>query len=242
MAASLHSAVSPNELLRHFIIPNVKETGRTLGDGSYGTVLELEAYGVKCAGKKLHAGLIDPNNDGVERLMGTYRRECQLMSNLRHPHLVQFLGVCFLPHVPYPVLVMEKLHTNLDSLLEGSPNIPLPLKCSILIDVIRGLVFLHDQRPNPIIHRDLSAKNVLLTELLEAKITDLGNSRIVQLQPGQLARTLTTAPGTLVYMPPEALGDRAVYGCSLDVFSFGHLALYTLTQVGLFGGFPNMAM
>ena len=81
-------------------------------------------------------------------------------------------------------------------------------------------VHAHDPQ---IIHRDLTAKNVLLTSSLVAKITDLGNSRIVTLQPGQLARTLSRLPGTLAYMPPEALSSSARYGPSLDIFSFGHL-------------------
>ena len=67
-----------------------------------------------------------------------------------------------------------------------------------------------------------------------AKITDLGNSRIVKLQPGQLAQTLSRLPGTLVYMPPEALTAASRYGPSLDVFSFGHLVLFTLTQVFIY--------
>ena len=80
-------------------------------------------------------------------------------------------------------------------------------------------------------HRDLTAKNVLLTSSLVAKITDMGNSRIIDMRPGQMARTLTNLPGTLVYMPPEALDDRSRYGPSLDIFSFGHLALFTIIQV-----------
>ena len=125
---------------------------------------------------------------------------------------------------------MEKLDGNLDDLLETVPNIPLALKRSMLVDVAKALLYLHthDQQ---IIHRDLTAKNILLTTSLVAKVTDLGNSRIVNLEPGQLARTLSRLPGTLVYMPPEALTASFRYGPSLDIFSFGHLALFTLIQV-----------
>ena len=79
--------------------------------------------------------------------------------------------------------------------------------------------------------RDLSAKNVLLNSSMVAKISDLGNSRIVDLQPGQLVKTLSRVPGTLVYMPPEAFDNSSKYGPRLDIFSFGHLALFTITQV-----------
>ena len=149
---------------------------------------------------------------------------------MRHPHIVQFLGVCFLEGSTLPVLVMERLDSSLDDLLETSPGLPLALKQSLLADVARGLVYLHTRNP-PVVHRDLSSRNVLLTSSLVAKIGGLGNARIVDLQPGQLARTLTPIPGTLAYMPPESFGEGSRYGPQLDVFSFGHLALFTLTQV-----------
>ena len=156
----------------------------------------------------------------------------QLMAEMRHPHIVQFLGLCFLEGSALPVLVMELLDSSLDDLLESSkfPGLPLALKQSLLTDVARGLVYLHTRNP-PIVHRDLSARNILLTSSLAAKISDLGNARIVNLQPGQLARTLTRVPGTHVYMPPESFDQHSRYGPRLDIFSFGHLTLFTLTQV-----------
>ena len=128
---------------------------------------------------------------------------------------------------------------SLDNLLESTPDIPLTLQRSMLGDVSKGLAYLHN-RSSPIIHRDLSAKNILLNSAMAAKISDLGNSRIVDLQPGQLARTLSRLPGTLVYMSPEALyclpgyeADKSHYGTKIDIFSFGHLSLFTITQVGI---------
>ena len=152
------------------------------------------------------------------------------MSSLHHPNITQFLGLCYLPGTQLPLLVMERLETSLDDLLEHIPNLPLSLKRSVLEDVASGLLYLHD-RPSPVIHRDLTASNVLLASSLVAKISDMGNSRIIAMRGGQMARTLSQLPGTLVYMPPEALDDRHRYGPSLDVFSYGHLALFTLIQV-----------
>ena len=217
--------------LRPFIIPNMRLTGRSLGGGSYGTVEELEIDGLLCAGKKVHDILINPENEGAQRMVEKYYAECQLLSDLRHPHIVQFLGMCFLPDTQLPVLVMEMLKGNLDELLENTPDIPHFTKLSILQDVCRGLVHLHGRSP-AIIHRDLSARNVLLTSAMMAKIADMGNSRIVNIPPGQLAQTMTLgAPGTLVYMPPEALGSSHRYGPPLDMFSFGIVALFTAIQV-----------
>ena len=182
------------------------------------------------AGKTLHETLLDVGNQGVPEMISKYFQECQLMSSLHHPNITQFLGLCFLPGTRLPLLVMERLETSLDDLLEHMPNLPLSLKRSVLEDVACGLLYLHNRHP-PVIHRDLTSKNVLLTSSLVAKITDMGNSRIVTMRPGQMARTLTKYPGTLVYMPPEAQDDTHRYGSAMDVFSFGHLALYTITQV-----------
>ena len=108
-------------------------------------------------------------------------------------------------------------------------NLLLKRKVSILLDTASGLEYLHSRTP-AIIHRDLTAKNVLLDSELRAKITDFGNSRIMDLDPESSPETLTSLPGTLEYMPPEAQGGNASYDPSLDVFSFGHLSLFTITQ------------
>ena len=209
--------------LSPFTLSDVRSTGKKLGEGSYGTVEELEINGLICAGKKLFDALIDPVNQGAQQMMDNYYKECSLLSDLRHPNVVQFLGICFLPETRLPVLVMERLDGSLDQLLESTPDIPLHVKVSILQDVTRGLVYLHNHKP-PIIHRDLTARNVLLTRALTAKVADLGNSR-------KLAKSMTRGiPGTLMYMPPEASDENNKYGTSLDMFSFGHLSLFTAIQ------------
>ena len=174
---------------------------------------------------------MDDGNIGAHTITAKYIQECQVMSDLRHPNIVQFLGVCFLPDCQLlPVLVTEKLDGNLNDLLETTPDIPIVLKQSMLEDIARGLHYLHSHDPQ-IIHRDLTAKNVLLNSSLVAKISDLGNSRIVNIEPGQLAQTLSQNPGTTTYMPPEALTTKAQCGTSLDIFSFGHLGIFVGLQV-----------
>ena len=220
-----------DHLLDRFIIWNVKTTGRALGGGAYGSVEELELDGLTCAGKKLHESLIRSCHMGSQSMVEKYYKECSLLSDLRHPNIVQFLGICFLPDSHLPVLVMERLQGSLDELLENTPNIPLFTKVSILQDVARGLVYLHNQSPS-VIHRDLSARNILINSDMKAKIADLGNARLADVHPNQVAQTMTPGvPGTPVYMPPEALDEVPRYGPSLDMFSFGHLSLFTAIQI-----------
>ena len=153
------------------------------------------------------------------------------MSQLRHPHIVQFLGVAYLPGSPIPVLLMEKLQTSLDNLLEASPNIPLDVKVYLLTGTAQGVVYLHSRDP-PIAHRDLTARNILIDSGLTAKIADLGVAMMVNIQPGQLAATMTNAPGNNLYMPPETVQEEGAtrYNTAIDIFSLGVVSLFTLTQ------------
>ena len=229
MAARDHLGLQP------FHLANVRLTGTTIGAGAYGSVEEVEIPGVKCAAKKIHEIFQDRRQipeELIQKASREFVQECQLMSTLRHPHIVQFLGVCFLPGSRLPALVMERLLTSLHEILdpepppETKPYIPVALKRSVLHDVARGLSFLHSHSP-PIIHRDLSARNVLLNSGMLAKIADLGVARIV---PSLRAATMTKAPGASIYMPPEALEDESRYDVTIDIFSLGVLAIFTLSQ------------
>ena len=217
--------------LQKIVLPNVQPTGQELGRGAFGTVEEVEIPGATCAAKRIHESLLRLGTvEDAKSIADAFVRECLLMSTLHHPHIVQFLGVCFLPGSQLPLLVMEQLTMSLDDLLETNSHVSLTTKCSILNDIVNGLTYLHSHTP-PIIHRDLTAKNVLLNSAMVAKLADLGVARIMNIQPGQLASTMTQAPGTLVYMPPEALEPNAKYNAKLDIFSFGVLSLYTLMQI-----------
>ena len=110
--------------------------------------------------------------------------------------------------------------------MEKNPGLPLALKNQILVDVGLGLLHLHSQRP-PIIHRDLTANNVLLTDHLTAKIADLGVARILNFPPGA---ALTMAPGTRSHMPPEALTPDPDYNEKLDIFSFGNIMIHFFSE------------
>jgi len=121
---------------------------------------------------------------------------------------------------------MEKMQHSLRGLVENYNKIPLHVKLSILDEVCLGLRYLHSRNP-PIVHRDLTPNNILLGGRLEAKITDLGVAKVMQTDSKM---TMTKLPGTPDFMPPEALTKRPVYGPSLDVFSYGGVALNVITQ------------
>ena len=161
--------------------------------------------------------------------MHRFKEECRLLSQVRHPNIVQFLGVYFQQGVQAPILVMEFLPTNLTSCIEQYGILPKEISYSILHDVALGLSYLHTQTP-PIVHRDLSSNNVLLTPNMTAKISELGVARILNLTPLQVNR-MTQTPGTPYLMPPEVMIPDPLYNVNVDIFSYGIMLMHMFSGI-----------
>ena len=208
---------------------------KELGRGAYGRVYAVKYCGTICAAKEIHSILVEEVGDvEMRRTVESFMRECRQCSTLRHPNVIQFLGVYY-PSVGaggvqgrmwLPVMVMEMMVDSLTSLVDKHEKIPVHIKFSIVHDVSLGLCYLHNHDP-PIIHRDLSPNNVLLTAHHMAKISDLGVAKVIK---ADSRKTMTKAPGTVDFMPPESLVDDPVYGPPMDVFSFAGVVLHTFAQ------------
>ena len=202
--------------------------GKNIGVGSYGKVFEVEFVGTVYAAKEIHSILVQGvRREEFEATKKAFLTKCIRSSSLSHPNVVHFLGV-YNPggESLLPVLVMERMQESLTSVVEKYQNIPMYVKLSMLLDVSRGLWYLHCHGP-PIVHRDLSPNNVLLTSQFVAKISDLGVAKVIQ---ADSEKTNTRAPGTIDFMPPEALLETPEYGPSLDVFSYGGVILHVVNQ------------
>ena len=208
-----------------FKLSRVHVTDRELGHGSYAVVVEVEYMGLKCAGKKIHELLLKQGDTSYS--VRRFEDECRILSQVRHPNIVQFLGVYYQQGMKVPMLVMECLPTNLSSEIKLKGILPKELNYSILHDVALGLQYLHMKHP-PIIHRDLSANNVLLTVHMRAKISDLGMARMINMNPLQASK-MTETPGTPSYMPPEVMVANPTYDASVDQFSYGILMIHALS-------------
>ena len=214
--------------LRDFVIDNIR-IGNQIGRGANGRILEAKWEGTVVAVKEIHSIFMNEVGDlEFQSFKRSFLRECEQSSRLRHPNIVRFFGIYHPPGARVPSLVMERLHCSLTSLLKNNPVVSIGTKIWIIKDVALGLRYLHTRNP-PIIHRDLSSNNVLLSKGMEGKIGDLGTARLVD--PRRQSR-MTKAPGTVDFMPPEALEDvtNIHYGKELDVFSFGCVMLHTLSH------------
>ena len=206
------------------------DSDSTLGRGSDATVSEVQWNGTVCAAKRLHESLLkDQTPGGVDKLIKNFEAECLTWSKLRHPGVVQFLGVHLERSSRLPVLVMEKMDTSLRTHLEdhSKEEFPLHQKVFVLRQVTQALAYLHNQNP-PLVHHDLSPNNVLLNVVsFVTKVSDFGMSRAIN--PSALARK-SSIKGTPPFMAPEALQNPPQYNEKLDVFSFGNVILHTLTH------------
>ena len=210
--------------------------GQILGIGSYGKVCKAECDGLLCAAKIIHETLFDPTAQQLvapqreHRLpIRRFEQECEFLSTIRHPNIIQYLGMYQDPDTHLPVLLMELMDDSLTHFLEGSPQpIPYHIQVNICHDITLALSFLHS---NGIIHRDLSSNNVLMIGNIRAKVTDFGMARLGDMNPRATQLTFTMCPGTDVYMPPEAVRDKPVYTERIDCFSFGVIAVQIMSRL-----------
>ena len=221
---------SASESFHGLLIDGVTPTGAVLGRGSYGQVLEVDWHGTICAAKNVHEIFLEGVSEAESRrVIRDFERECQTWAQLRHPNVVQLLGVYFKKGSSSPILVLEKMDTTLSGYLEqhSKEKFPILHKVSVLRQVAQALSYLHSQNP-PLVHHDLSTNNILLCEWsFQAKITDFGMTRPIIV--AALTRR-SSIKGTMAFMAPEALREPPRYDAKLDVFSYGNVIIATLTH------------
>ncbi len=215
-----------------WIVTGVEVLGdRLRGRGSYGTVHEALWHGTKVAVKKLHEVFFEASvtPESKHGILKSFARELNILYLLRHPNIVPFFGVYRPSGSPLTsqtlsqdsYLVQELMWCALDVRNRAKPRFTLRNVADIGVGIVSGLCYLHG-RPEPIIHRDLAAKNILLSYSGVPKIADLGVA-------GIMARGRTTPqtrqPGTDLYMPPEVKVEGLAYNTKVDIYSFGVILL-----------------
>ena len=200
-----------------------------LGSGAYGQVSVVMTRRGKYAAKRFKPELASRVN-----IYKKFVTEFDILQKLHHKNIVRYCGLSCLYDKEPPLLLMELMTTSVYDKLKKRGGLSQSQKVFILRDVAEGLKYLHGCNP-VILHRDLTAKNVLLDSDNNAKIADFGNARVLS---DLKEDYLTAFPGTLVYSAPEVYRQKSdekkvTYNESCDIFSYGHLLLVILTDASM---------
>ena len=202
----------------HWIVrrEEIDLTGPELGRGAWATVTVARFRGVQVAVKRILGSIVSQHN------IELFQREMSIAARLRHPNLVQFIGATVEGEM---MILMELMTTSLRNQLEKDEYFQPSYIKSICLDIAQGLSYLHQIKPDPIVHCNISSTNVLLEQLplgkWKAKLTDYNSVNL-------RCQLHTENPGSPAYAAPEASNPR-LQSPKMDIFSFGALLLEMLT-------------
>ncbi|KAI3906478.1 hypothetical protein MKX01_029093 [Papaver californicum] len=193
-----------------------------IGEGGYGPVYRTNIDHTPVAVKILRS-------DAAQG-MQQFQQEVEILSCIRHPNMVLLLGAC----PENGCLVYEYMDNgSLDDRLfrrGDTPPIPWNIRFKIAAEIATALLFLHQTKPEPLVHRDLKPGNILLDRNYTSKISDVGLARLV---PPSMADNvtqyrMTSAAGTFCYIDPE-YQQTGMLGTKSDVYSLGIMLLQIIT-------------
>ncbi|GKV23391.1 hypothetical protein SLEP1_g33126 [Rubroshorea leprosula] len=188
-----------------------------LGEGGFGCVFQGTLPGgaqiaVKCL-------------DGFGPVKKTFIAEVETIGSIHHFNLVRLVGFC--AEKSCMLLVYEYMcNGSLDQwIFCRDKALALGWQCrrKIIVDIAKGLAYLHEECRQKIIHLDIKPQNILLDENFNAKVSDFGLSKLVGREQSQIVTTMRGTPG---YMAPEWL--NSVITEKVDVYSFGVVVLEIL--------------
>jgi serine/threonine protein kinase len=193
--------------------------GKVIGGGGWGAVSEGD---LQVAVKQFYPTIISSQN------LARLRREMEILARIRHPNLLQFIGVVFEDddnadiHSNPPYIITELLDMSLREAYEKG-KVSEENFHFIFQDTARALDYLH-RHHEPIVHRDVSSANVLLKGITNglwmAKVSDLGSANLAK-------DAVTKNEGAIIYCAPEAFTDKSnthsetLLTPKIDVYSYG---------------------
>ncbi|KAI8927233.1 hypothetical protein BC831DRAFT_549308 [Entophlyctis helioformis] len=188
---------------------------RKIGEGSYGQIFHGEWNGRRVAIKVISGAI---GREAIEAI----EKEAAVWFLLRHPNVLPLWRVCLNTNSPF--LVMPLMHSDVAAFLRKAPETPMAVRVHLLLGAARGMQHLHEL-PNPVIHGDLKANNILIGFDGEACITDFG---LAFIKTSSSANT-NRKGGATCWIAPEKYKRGYTLAPPSDVFAFAMTALQVLT-------------
>ncbi|KAK9227563.1 hypothetical protein WN943_012616 [Citrus x changshan-huyou] len=175
-----------------------------------GTFILAFWRGIQVAVKKLGEEVIS-DDDRVR----AFRDELALLQKIRHPNVVQFLGAVT-QSSPMMIVTEYLPKGDLRAFLKRKGALKPSTAVRFALDIARGMNYLHENKPAPIIHRDLEPSNILRDDSGNLKVADFGVSKLLTVKED---RPLTCQDTSCRYVAPEVFKNEE-YDTKVDVFSF----------------------
>ncbi|KAL3717281.1 hypothetical protein ACJRO7_008801 [Eucalyptus globulus] len=194
-----------------------EEFGKKLGEGGFGSVFEGTLRdGTKVAVKRLY---------GFGQVKKSFLAEVETIGSIHHMNLVRLVGFC--AKKTHRLLIYEYMSNgSLDRWIFHKSNecvLNWQQRKKIILDIAKGLNYLHEDCRQKIVHLDIKPQNILLDGNFNAKVADFGLSKLIDKDQSQIVTTMRGTPG---YLAPEWLS--AAITEKVDVYSFGVVILEIL--------------
>ncbi|XP_059288485.1 integrin-linked protein kinase 1-like [Lycium ferocissimum] len=182
----------------------------------------------KWNGTKVSVKILDKDSYTDPESINTFNHELTLLEKVRHPNVVQFVGAVT---QNIPMMIVSEYHPrgDLGSYLQKKGRLSPSKALRFALDVARGMNYLHECKPDPIIHCNLKPKNILLDNGGHLKVAGFGLIRLSKISPDktklvQPEDTDRSSP----YVAPEIYKDE-VFDRNADIYSFG-IVLYEMME------------
>ncbi|XP_044492546.1 G-type lectin S-receptor-like serine/threonine-protein kinase SD2-5 [Mangifera indica] len=190
---------------------------KILGKGGFGSVFEgTLSNGTMVAVKRL---------EGFGQLKESFLSEVKTIGSIHHVNLVRLLG--YTANKSHRLLVYEFMcNGSLDKWIfsqNQASALDWQVRRMIILDIAKGLAYLHEECSQKIFHLDIKPQNILLDENFRAKLSDFGLSKLIDRDQSQVVTRMKGTPG---YLAPEWL--NSIITEKVDVYSFGVVVLETL--------------
>ncbi|KAK1286353.1 Serine/threonine-protein kinase CTR1 [Acorus calamus] len=170
--------------------------------------------GIQVAVKKFGEGVIT-DEDKVRE----FRDELALFQQIRHPNVVQFLGAVT-QSSPMMIVTEYLPKGDLGLYLKRKGALKPAVAVRLALDIARGMSYLHEHKPEAIIHRDLEPSNILRDDSGHLKVADFGVSKLLKVtNTVREDRPLSCQDASCRYVAPEVFKNEE-YDTKADVFSF----------------------
>uniref|UniRef100_A0A7N0VA36 non-specific serine/threonine protein kinase n=1 Tax=Kalanchoe fedtschenkoi TaxID=63787 RepID=A0A7N0VA36_KALFE len=181
----------------------------------------------KWNGTKVSVKILDKDSYSDPESINAFKHELMLFEKVRHPNVVQFIGAVT---QNIPMMIVSEYHPkgDLGSYIQKKGRLSPSKALRFALDIARGMNYLHECKPDPIIHCDLKPKNILLDNGGQLKVAGFGLLRLSKVPTdGEKVKVSGDNIDLLnLYIAPEIYKDEA-FDRSVDAYSFG-LILYEM--------------